>query len=78
MSEAENVTALRQAVELLGSESAVAAAIGKAQQTVNEVLRAGRPAPATWCIPLERATGGQVTRHQLRPDLYPEHSEAAE
>lgn len=75
MSESEAVAALRQAKEILGSETAVAEAVGKKQQTVNEVMRAGRPAPATWCIPLEQATGGQVTRHQLRPDLYP--SEAA-
>lgn len=27
--------------------------------------------PAERVLTIERATGGQVTRHQLRPDLYP-------
>jgi DNA-binding transcriptional regulator YdaS (Cro superfamily) len=59
-----------------GSQSALAAAIGLKQQSVNDVFRAQRPAPAKWCIALEKATKGAVTRHQLRPDLYPEHEAA--
>lgn len=64
--------ALKIARDILGSETAIAAAIGKRQQSVNGVFRRGKPAPAEWCIPLEEATGGKITRHQLRPDLYPE------
>ena len=30
-----------------------------------------RGVPAEYCIPLERVSGGQVRRHELRPDLYP-------
>lgn len=55
----------------------MADAIGIKQQTVSEVIRGGGAAPAKWCIPLEVATGGQVTRHQLRPDLYPVESDAS-
>jgi len=33
-------------------------------------IRAGR-VPPDMAIPVERATGGRVTRHELRPDLYP-------
>jgi DNA-binding transcriptional regulator YdaS (Cro superfamily) len=66
----ENLHLLR-ALELLGTQQAMADAIGIKQQTVSEVIRGGGAAPAKWCIPLEIATGGKVTRHQLRPDLYP-------
>lgn len=69
--------ALEAALKIFGSETAMAAAIGLSQQSVNEVIRSGRNAPPKWCIPLEKATGGQVTRHQLRPDLYPLDDEAA-
>lgn len=63
--------ALRRAVEILGSQGKAAAAIGVRQQTVSELLKVGKKVPAEWCIPLERATAGEVTRHELRPDLYP-------
>lgn len=65
---------LKQAVAVLGSQQAAAQVIGIKQQSVSDVLRAGRKAPAEWVLPLERATlakGAIVTRHQLRPDLYP-------
>jgi DNA-binding transcriptional regulator YdaS (Cro superfamily) len=64
--------ALKIAVSQLGSHSAAAKAIGISQQAVSRKLRSGGPVPAEWCIPLEDATNGAVTRHQLRPDLYPE------
>lgn len=32
--------------------------------------------PAERVIPIEEATEGKVTRHQLRPDLYPEDAAA--
>ena len=46
------------------------------QQRIWNILNRQAEVPAEWCIPIERATEGTVTRHQLRPDLYPiEHSE---
>lgn len=48
-----------------------------------EILKISRPAiyqwkrvPAERVIAIEIATKGQVTRHQLRPDLYPEDKAA--
>jgi DNA-binding transcriptional regulator YdaS (Cro superfamily) len=68
--------ALMAAKEVLGgTDTALAAVIGITQQSVNDVVRAGRPAPWRWCIPIERATGGKITRHQLRPDVYPPENE---
>lgn len=31
-----------------------------------------------WAIPIEKAVGGQVSRHELRADLYPREQRAAE
>jgi hypothetical protein len=33
--------------------------------------------PAEWCLAVEAATGGEITKHQLRPDLYPQDSQGA-
>jgi len=38
---------------------------------LSQVLRGDRPLPAKRVIAIERATGGKVTRYELRPDLYP-------
>lgn len=79
------IAALRRAKDILGSEMALASAVGVKQPSVNYILNSGKKVPAEWCIPLERATaqkaeedgtGEIVTRHQLRPDLYP-HDDAA-
>ena len=67
----ESIEALRAAKDILGSERAVASVVGVKQPSVNYILNAGKKVPAEWCIPLEQATGGKITRHQLRPDLYP-------
>lgn len=63
--------ALVRAVEIIGSQTAAAAKIGRTPQAVSEMLCRGGKAPAEWVLPLEAATNGQITRHQLRPDLYP-------
>ena len=77
MNQASGIEALRVAVDLLGGPTAAAKAIGKAQSSISEALIQGKKVPAEWCIPIERATGGQVKRHQLRQDLYPLDDEAA-
>jgi len=62
--------ALKKAVEIVGSQSELARRIGVKQQNIWSWLN--RPVPAEFVIPIERATDGQVTRHELRPDIYPE------
>lgn len=67
-----NIGALRTVIrDHLGSQVAVARAVGVSPQAVSEILRRGRRVPAEWCLALEQATGGAVMRHDLRPDLYP-------
>ena len=70
-----NIGALRSVIrEHLKSQVAVARAVGVSPQAVSEILRRGKRVPAEWCLALEQATGGAVTRHDLRPDLYPNDS----
>ncbi len=44
-------------------------------QAVQRWIRSGCPAERVLCV--EQATGGAVTRHELRPDLYPLEESAA-
>lgn len=84
MNEQSPIAALQRAVEILGSATAVARVVGKTPQAVSDIIRRKRPAPADWCIPLEKATAEKVqelragvSRHDLRPDLYPPDEAAA-
>lgn len=71
-------TALERAIAILGDQSKLAAAIGLKQGHVWHWLRkANKRVPAEHVIKIEEATGGQVTRHELRPDIYPDESRAA-
>jgi DNA-binding transcriptional regulator YdaS (Cro superfamily) len=70
--QAFGIRALRQAIrEHLRTQVALAGAVGVTPQAVSDVLKRGKRVPAEWCVKLEQATGGAVTAHALRPDLYP-------
>jgi DNA-binding transcriptional regulator YdaS (Cro superfamily) len=70
------IGALKQAIrDHFGSQVAVARVLGLTPQAVSDVLRRGKRVPAEWCLKLEQASGGQLTAHALRPDLYPEQKE---
>lgn len=64
---------MQRAVRIVGGQAALARACGKGcrQQHVWNWLNRDRQIPAEFVLAIERATGGQVTRHQLRPDIYP-------
>jgi DNA-binding transcriptional regulator YdaS (Cro superfamily) len=61
--------AVQRAIVMLGSQSALARAVGKSQPAVYKWAR-GQSLP-TWqsAIAIERATNGRVTRHEIRPDI---------
>lgn len=67
---------LRRAVDEVGGQAALAKAIGAAPQHVWNWLNRDNRVPAEWVLPIEAATQGKVTRHQLRPDIYPEERAA--
>ena len=64
-------SSLERAVALVGSQSALARALGKQPGHVWWWLRRSGRAPAEYVIAIESATNGRVTRHELRPDIYP-------
>lgn len=57
------------AVDKLGGQNATARLIGVSQPSVWRWLRQRRPLPAQHVLTVEAATG--VSKHDLRPDLYP-------
>lgn len=61
--------ALRQAAAYAGSQGALARICGVSQPSVWEWLNKGKALPAEHVLKVEAATG--VSRHDLRPDLYP-------
>lgn len=62
------MSGLQQAVDKLGSQAELAAAIGLKQQNIwNWLNRGSGEAPPEHCSAIERATGGAVMRWHLRP-----------
>jgi DNA-binding transcriptional regulator YdaS (Cro superfamily) len=59
------------AAELLGGQAALARAAGVSQPAAFKWLHdKSKPGPIA-VLAIERATFGRVTRHALRPDIYP-------
>lgn len=61
--------ALVEAVSIAGSQSELARIVGVTQQAVSGWIAKGRPLPAEHVLAVEAATG--ISRHVLRPDIYP-------
>lgn len=61
--------AFSEAVQIAGTQSAFERATGAKQQNVSNWLKAGKPLPGEYVIKAEQAFG--ISRHALRPDLYP-------
>jgi DNA-binding transcriptional regulator YdaS (Cro superfamily) len=68
-------SAIVKAVEIAGGQKALASKIGVTQQAVSYWLKAKNlRLPGERALAIEAATG--VSRHDLRPDLYPRDSAA--
>lgn len=69
--------AVEKAVEIAGGQLSLAKKIGTGQATVWKWLNRARREvpPADYVLLIEQATG--ITRHELRPDLYPREEAAA-
>lgn len=71
-----NHQALARAIEAAGGQVNLAKAIGTTQSNVWTWLnKSKRGAPAEWALKIEAATS--VSRHELRPDVFPLSSEQA-
>lgn len=64
------VVALSRAIEKLGGQSALARACGVKQGHVWHWLNKSRSVPGDYVLTIEAATGGAVTRYELRPDIF--------
>ena len=67
--EHESSTGLALAVRAAGSQTAFAELINRRQSTVHNWLRGGKELPAELVFEVEDKLG--LSRHDLRPDLYP-------
>nr|EES53256.1 MAG: hypothetical protein UBAL3_80150045 [Leptospirillum ferrodiazotrophum] len=65
---------LRKAIEIVGSQNKLAKILGKRQSVIWAWLKRGTVS-AEYVLKVEQATGGRVTRHELRPDLYPKEDQ---
>ena len=65
--------ALERAIKICGSRAELARRTGISRMAVSQwkVVPMGR------VLEVERATGGEVSRHELCPDRYPHEGEAA-
>jgi TorA maturation chaperone TorD len=59
-------------VALVGGQTQLARLLGVKQANVWHWLNKADRVPGEYVLAIESATGGQVTRHDLRPDLYPD------
>ena len=62
-------SALVLAIEKLGSQGAMARLLGISQPAVWKWVNSGKPLPPEHVLAVEAATG--ISRHALRPDIYP-------
>lgn len=63
---------IEKSVAVVGSQAALARAIKKSCPFVNDMLHNRKRVPAELCLAIEKACGGQVTRFDLRPDVFGE------
>ncbi|MCG1042526.1 helix-turn-helix domain-containing protein [Mycetohabitans sp. B8] len=61
---------IQRAAQLAGGQSALARKLGCTPQSISKMCATGR-VPAERVLAIEAAVKGAVTRHELRPDLYP-------
>jgi len=66
---------LIRAIQLCGGQSGLARASGYTQAHVWYWLNKAKRVPAEAAPKIEEATGGKVTRAQLRPDLFAQATE---
>lgn len=67
--------ALTAAVKKAGGQAGLARLIGVSQPSVWHWVHKSRRVPAEYVLTVEEKTG--VSRHELRPDLYPTDAQVA-
>ncbi len=74
--------AIERAAEIVGNKAVLSRAVGVQPPTLQQWIKGTRPIPIQKCNAIERATDGQVTRKDLRPDdwhlIWPELAQKEE
>jgi DNA-binding transcriptional regulator YdaS (Cro superfamily) len=68
----EHRVALKEAIKVMGSQAALAEAIGKKQGHIWFWLHEAKKLSPSIAIKIEQATDGRVSRTRLCPELSPE------
>ena len=71
-----NNEALTRAIHIVGSASELARQLNISQAAISQWRH--KRVPAARVLAIETATNGKVSRHELRPDLYPAEQGAHE
>jgi DNA-binding transcriptional regulator YdaS (Cro superfamily) len=58
-----------KAIKYHGSQAKLAAAMGCSQQLISQLLRSNS-ITAEMALRIEKATEGEIKRHELRPDIW--------
>ncbi len=61
---------MKRAVEIFGSQVALAQRMGVSQAAVSYWLTQAKTVPAERAVQIEAVTEGEVSRKELRPDLW--------
>jgi TorA maturation chaperone TorD/DNA-binding transcriptional regulator YdaS (Cro superfamily) len=64
--------ALEKAIAIVGGQTQLARLLDVKQANVWHWLKKAERVPGEYVLAIEKATGGEITRHDLRPDLYPD------
>lgn len=67
--DAQEKDALLSAIKIIGSQSVLARKLGIKQQTVFVWTKTGLPPRRV--LQVEQLTGGKISRHDLKPSIYP-------
>ncbi|MFJ3487757.1 transcriptional regulator [Pseudomonas sp. NPDC090202] len=62
---------VEKVVRLAGGQAELARRCNTSQPRIWQCVHRNKQVPADLVIPFEKAVAGQVTRNELRPDLYP-------
>lgn len=70
MMEQEITNPVEKAASILGGVDQIADAFSVSPQAVYKWIN--KKIPANRCLEMEKLTNGEITRHQLRPDIFGE------
>lgn len=71
------MTPLARAAKICGSQKALAEQLCVSSPFLSQMTHGVRQIPPRLCLPIEQATGGKVTRYELRPDIFGSQPDSA-